>query len=166
MDETGQRRVYLPAGDWVDFWTKELVHGGRWITVQAPLEVLPLWVRAGSIIPMGPMQQYVDEKPLDPLTVELYAPGASGDFVIHDQGKPDIGIAYAQTGDTLTVTVDPTPGAVELVCYGPSVRAAWRGTGSLALEADANGASVARFDGRDGGTAIFTVRADGSERAA
>jgi alpha-D-xyloside xylohydrolase len=159
MDETGQRRVYLPDGDWVDYWSKEVAHGGRWITVQAPLEVLPLWVRAGAIIPLGPAQQYVDEKLLDPLTVELYAPGAAGDFIVHDQGRPDIRIAYIRKGDKLSVTIGPTPGAVELICYGPSVRAASRGTEPLPLHADLRSARVC-FDGHSGGTVTLDMRAD------
>ena len=43
-----ERQVYLPAGRWVDYWRKEVVAGGRWITVEAPLEKLPLWVKAGT----------------------------------------------------------------------------------------------------------------------
>ena len=49
-----QRKVYLPAGcDWYNYWTNERLHGGQTITVDAPIDTLPLFVRAGSIVPLG-----------------------------------------------------------------------------------------------------------------
>jgi alpha-glucosidase len=66
------RRVYLPAGSWVDYWTGKEIAGGRMIQVDAPLETVPLFVRAGAIIPMGPEMNYVGEKPADPLTFTIY----------------------------------------------------------------------------------------------
>jgi alpha-D-xyloside xylohydrolase len=72
MDETGSRRVYLPQGLWTEYWTQRSLSGGRWISVDAPLDTLPLYVRENAIIPMGPVLNYVDEKPVDPLTLDLY----------------------------------------------------------------------------------------------
>ena len=64
-----QCRIYLPLGEWVNYWTKEVETGGRWLPEQAvPLERLPLWVRSGAIIPMGPNQDYAEQKAVDPLT--------------------------------------------------------------------------------------------------
>jgi alpha-D-xyloside xylohydrolase len=78
------RRVYLPAGsDWYDFWTGELYAGGQTITAPAPLDSMPLYVRAGSIIPMGPDIQYVDEKPDAPLELRLY-PGEDVCFLLYE----------------------------------------------------------------------------------
>jgi alpha-glucosidase (family GH31 glycosyl hydrolase) len=77
MDETCRRRVYLPRGLWTEYWTGRPVAGGRWISVEAPLDTLPLYVRENAIIPMGPVLNYVDEKPADPLTLDLY-PAVSG----------------------------------------------------------------------------------------
>ena len=56
---------------WVNYWTKEVLEGGRWLEVEAPLDTLPLYVRGGAIIPHGPVMQYVDERPMDPLTLEM-----------------------------------------------------------------------------------------------
>jgi alpha-glucosidase/alpha-D-xyloside xylohydrolase len=56
------RRIYLPKGAWYDFWTGERLEGGREITRQVDLETLPLYVRAGSLLPLGPVKQYVDEQ--------------------------------------------------------------------------------------------------------
>ena len=57
------RRVYLPAGaGWTDFWTGEKYKGGQWIVSEAAIDKIPLLVRQGSIIPMGPVMQYTSEK--------------------------------------------------------------------------------------------------------
>ncbi len=62
-----RRRVYLPAGVWTDFRTGERTAGPRWLEVEAGLEILPLYLREGALIPLGPVMNYVDEKPLDQL---------------------------------------------------------------------------------------------------
>ena len=67
------RLVYLPRGDWYDFWTGGRLNGGTMITVNAALDVVPMFVRAGSIIPSGPEMNFVDEKPGAPLRFEIYA---------------------------------------------------------------------------------------------
>jgi len=80
------RPVYLPASAvWYDFWTHQPVASGH-ITADAPLERIPVFVRAGSIIPYAPSMQYIGEKSCDPTTLFVYA-GASGSFVLYeDQG--------------------------------------------------------------------------------
>jgi alpha-D-xyloside xylohydrolase len=81
---TQTRPVYLPAGTgWIDFWNGRLVTGGQSITADAPIDKIPLLVRAGSIIPMGPFIQYAAEKPADPIELRIY-PGADGDFVLYE----------------------------------------------------------------------------------
>ena len=71
-----KRLVYLPEGTWIDFWTGEQFKGGAPIRVDAPIETVPLFVRGGSIIPMGPEMNYVGEK-TGPLTFNIY-PDAQG----------------------------------------------------------------------------------------
>ncbi|HEV2305228.1 MAG TPA: TIM-barrel domain-containing protein [Candidatus Acidoferrales bacterium] len=81
------RRVYLPQGEWYDFWTGERTRGGREISRDVDLETLPLFVRAGAILPLGPVKQYTGEKVDGPLTVTIY-PGADGSFLLYeDDGK-------------------------------------------------------------------------------
>ena len=76
------RTVYLPAGtDWYNFWTNERVHGGETITVNAPIDVIPLFVRAGSIIPMGTVVESTNEVQKI-AKVRVYA-GANGDFNLY-----------------------------------------------------------------------------------
>jgi alpha-D-xyloside xylohydrolase len=146
LDETIRRSVYLPSGAWVDYWSKELLEGGRWIQVDAPLDVVPLYVRAGAILPHGPLMQYVDEKPCDPLTVEIYAPAAQGAYTIHDQTSLDIPIKYCREGDTLTVNVGAARGQVEVILYGVSVVSAQVDDKPLETEPSQTGTLV-RFDG-------------------
>jgi alpha-D-xyloside xylohydrolase len=84
------RPVYLPAGaGFYDFWTGEYAAGGQTLEAPAPLERLPLFVRAGSIIPTGPELQFTDEKPADPLTLWVYS-GADGAFELYE----DEGVTY------------------------------------------------------------------------
>ncbi|OIQ95015.1 alpha-xylosidase BoGH31A precursor [mine drainage metagenome] len=78
------RSVYLPGGtSWVNFWTGENLKGGRQVTVAAPVETLPLLVRAGSIVPLGPDLQYAMQKPADPIELRIY-PGADGSFTLYE----------------------------------------------------------------------------------
>lgn len=81
------RRLYLPKGDWYDFWTHERLAGGREIVRPVDLETIPLFVRAGAILPFGPVKQYVDEAVDQPLSLAIY-PGADGSFLLYeDDGK-------------------------------------------------------------------------------
>jgi alpha-D-xyloside xylohydrolase len=73
----GRRDIYLPAGGWYDFLTDHRFDGSRWITYDAQLETLPLFVRAGAVIPMGPALEHVNERPWDPLSFDVY-PGREG----------------------------------------------------------------------------------------
>ena len=77
------RSVYLPKGtQWFDFWTGKNYEGGKTIDADARFETMPLFVKAGSIIPMGPFIQYSTEK-TDPLEIRIY-PGANGEFTIYE----------------------------------------------------------------------------------
>ena len=79
-----QTTVYLPEGaSWYDFWTGEKHAGGQEITRTVTLADVPLYVRAGSILPVGPDVQYATEKPWDALTLRVY-PGADGSFVLYE----------------------------------------------------------------------------------
>ncbi|MBQ8360852.1 MAG: DUF5110 domain-containing protein [Bacteroidaceae bacterium] len=76
--------VYLPSGArWYDFWTNDLIDGGRTVKRLAPIDIIPLYIKAGTIIPFGPAVQYSDEKPWDNLEIRVY-PGADADFVLYE----------------------------------------------------------------------------------
>ncbi len=79
------RSVYFPQGSWYDFWTGATLDGGDATSVQAPLSRIPLFIRAGSIVPMGPMIQYATES-IDPIELRVYR-GQDATFVLYeDQG--------------------------------------------------------------------------------
>jgi alpha-D-xyloside xylohydrolase len=85
VTEPGARtwRLYLPRTRWYDFWTGQAREGGEAIEAAAPLERMPLYVRAGSIVPLGPPIEYAVEKPADPIELRVY-PGADGDFTLYE----------------------------------------------------------------------------------
>jgi alpha-glucosidase (family GH31 glycosyl hydrolase) len=81
------RSLYLPRGNWYDFWTKERFEGGREIERKVDLETIPLYVRAGAVIPIGPVKQYTTEDVAAPLALWVY-PGENGAFSLYeDDGK-------------------------------------------------------------------------------
>ena len=149
-------QVYLPQGKWVNYWTKEVVNGNQWLTVSAPLDTLPLWIREGSIIPLGPEMDYVDQKALDPLMIEIYTPKSENHFLIEEEDQPSIGVSYVRKGSTLTVSVDPSPGQVNLVIYGTSIRSAVMDDVDLPLKSENNGFQVT-FKNQSGSTVVFEL---------
>ena len=79
-----ERKVYLPkSAGWYDFWTGKLLPGGQTIQAPAPIETIPLYIKAGSIVPMGPYLQYATEKPADPIELRIYT-GADASFVLYE----------------------------------------------------------------------------------
>jgi alpha-glucosidase (family GH31 glycosyl hydrolase) len=81
------RSVYLPKDRWYDFWTEEAHVGGREVNRTVDLATMPLYVRAGAILPIGPVKQYTDERVDAPITVQVY-PGTNGAFALYeDDGK-------------------------------------------------------------------------------
>jgi alpha-glucosidase/alpha-D-xyloside xylohydrolase len=77
------RTVYLPAGGWYDFWTQERLEGGREVSRNVDLETIPLYVRAGSILPQGPLKQFTGEKVDQPLSISVY-PGGDASFLLYE----------------------------------------------------------------------------------
>jgi len=101
-----RRLVYLPKGVWYDYWTNRKYDGGTMISVEAPLETAPMFVRGGAIIPSAPEMNYTGEKPVDPITFNLYTDdkGNASTTLYEDDG---ISPAYKQGSfrrTTLTAT--------------------------------------------------------------
>ena len=97
------RRVYLPAGaDWYDFWTGEKTDGGQEVNRETPLNIMPLYVRAGSILPMGPESEYSNQHPDAPVELRIY-PGHDTSFKIYE----DDGTTYDyEKGLSATIPID------------------------------------------------------------
>jgi len=94
------RSVYFPGGQWYDFWTGQLRNGGNQLTVNAPLSQIPLHVRAGSIVPMGPDIQYATQR-ADTIELRVY-PGSDGAFTLYEDGGD--GYDY-ETGKYATIPI-------------------------------------------------------------
>lgn len=111
--------VYLPAGsNWFDFWTGQSVAGGRKVMRETPLDIIPLYVKAGSILPIGPQVQYAEEKKWDSLEIRVY-PGANGSFVLYEDEKDNYNyekgiystISFAWNNATHTLSISNRKGS-------------------------------------------------------
>lgn len=106
------RHLYLPEAKWYDFWTGTSLQGGRAIDAAAPIERIPLYVRAGSILPLGPDVEYAAEKAADPLEIRVYR-GADGSFTLYEDENDGyayekgvyatIPFSWDEAGQTLTI---------------------------------------------------------------
>jgi alpha-glucosidase/alpha-D-xyloside xylohydrolase len=93
------RKVYLPAGcDWYNYWTNDRLHGGQTITVAAPIDALPLFVKAGSIVPLG-SEVLSTGQPQTIAAVKVYA-GANGSFTLFNDDGTTYG--YEKGADSIT----------------------------------------------------------------
>ena len=78
------KKVYLPEGtDWIDFWKGNKISGGQTVHREVPIDIIPIYVKAGSILPIGPDVQYAEEKKWDNLEIRVY-PGADGEFLLYE----------------------------------------------------------------------------------
>ena len=111
-----QRVVYLPEGKWYDWFTNNLIGGGRDYTRQVDLETMPIFVRAGAIIPIDPLRQYVSEEVEDDLTFRIYT-GADGDYTLYEddgisndylEGKGYNIIIFRWNDASRTFEIDPS----------------------------------------------------------
>jgi alpha-glucosidase (family GH31 glycosyl hydrolase) len=104
--QDGARSVtfHLPAGDWVDWWNGSLIGGGHEVTVAGPLERIPVFVRSGSILPLGPVMRWSDERPLDTLTLVVFpdARRSAATAIYEDDG---VSTAY-RLGASNTISIE------------------------------------------------------------
>jgi alpha-D-xyloside xylohydrolase len=112
------RPVYLPKGTaWVDFWTGKSYNGGQTINANATIETMPLFVRAGSIIPMAKVKNYALESPDDTLEIRVYQ-GADGEFTLYEDENDGYNyekgicatIEFEWDNDDKTLTIDERKG--------------------------------------------------------
>jgi alpha-glucosidase/alpha-D-xyloside xylohydrolase len=96
------KRVYLPAGDWFDWWNGEKISGGKWIERPVDLATMPIYVRAGAIIPLDPIRQYISQPVSAPTTLKIF-PGADGEFTLYDDDSQSLG--YKNGSDTKTIWI-------------------------------------------------------------
>ena len=111
--------VYVPQGDWYDFWTDERHSGGRWIELDAPLDRMPLLVRAGAIVPMGPVQQYVGEAPTNASLEVLIYPAGESRFTLHEDDGATFGYERGEFAETEITCADSA--ASVRIAMGPAM---------------------------------------------
>ena len=117
-----QRLVYLPKGVWYDYWTNKRYEGGTMFAIAAPLDTVPMFVRGGAIIPIGPELNYVGEKANDPLTFNIYPDdkGSASVTLYEDDG---LSPAYKQDGfRRTTVSVSRVLGGYAVNIGAPNGR--------------------------------------------
>lgn len=105
-----ERCVYLPAGDWIDYWSGDVVGGGRFLDQTVPLDRLPLYLRRGAILALGPAMRHVDERPIDPLTIR-WAPAGPASLAIPETD-----------GSVTRIAVDGAEGAATVAIEGSFAR--------------------------------------------
>jgi alpha-glucosidase len=111
------RGVYLPAGDWYNYWTNEKISGGKDVTVDAPIDRLPLFVKAGSILPTQQIVQYTNQAPVDPLTLEIFPDTQAIGQLYEDDG---ISFDYQQKVYSLrTISIANTATQTEITLSAP-----------------------------------------------
>jgi alpha-glucosidase/alpha-D-xyloside xylohydrolase len=96
------RRVYLPEGDWFDWWSGEKLAGKRWIERPVDLATMPLYVRAGAIVPLDPVRQYTGQSVNGPTALQIHT-GADGEFLLYDDDGQSLG--YRDGADAKTVWI-------------------------------------------------------------
>lgn len=118
------RTVYLPEGNWVHYWTGKTYAGGQYYNIVSPLDSMPMFVKAGSIIPMQPAMNYVGEKNVDVITLDIYPGPKAKTTLYEDDGKSLLyqqnvyaisNIEASPQGSGLKVTIEKPAGA-----YTPS----------------------------------------------
>jgi alpha-glucosidase/alpha-D-xyloside xylohydrolase len=118
------RDVYLPKGDWYDWWTNAKSAGGRTVTREVDLATMPIYVRGGAIIPVDPVRQYTSEPVSDPTTLRVYR-GADGHFILYEddgisqdylnQRGSWIRVTWSDRSRRLTLEPGAPPGATDVV---------------------------------------------------
>jgi alpha-D-xyloside xylohydrolase len=111
FSQTGSKTVYIPSGaKWYDFWTGEQLNGGQQVEKNVPIDIIPLYVKAGSIIPMGPLVQYANEKK-GPIEIRVYS-GDDGNFVLYDDERDNYNY---EKGDYATIPFHWNDASQELI---------------------------------------------------
>jgi alpha-D-xyloside xylohydrolase len=103
LSEKDYRTIYLPAGRWLDYWTGTIYEGPVYLDYSAPLDTLPIFLRSGAIVPLGPDIHFVGEKPLDPITLLIF-PGEQSTQDLWDDDEKVV-ITCRMTADRLSLEI-------------------------------------------------------------
>ena len=130
------KQVYLPEGIWYDFWTGEKADGGRTIDRPVDLATIPIYVRGGAVLPLGPVKQYVEQTPDQPIVLRVH-PGASGQSMIY----ADDGTSFAyERGDSMQLLLEWDDASRRLaISLAPGSKKVWPGYNNFQIELPAGG---------------------------
>ena len=151
-----KRKVYLPAGTaWYDFYSGNVFNGGESIDAEAPLERMPVFVRAGAIIPLGPKTQYTGEKPDAPITLYVYT-GANGAFELYEDDGTSYGyergefsrIPLTYDEATGTLTIGARSGAFPDMRHNRTFKVRWISGPTDAMSFDAKADATVEYSGQ------------------
>jgi alpha-D-xyloside xylohydrolase len=117
MDESNRREVYLPQGNWLDWWTKEIHQGPKILSMEIPLEKIPLFLRQGSILPLGEVTQWVGEHPQSRLELHLFIKEHAS-FTIYDEDDHPWQFHAQKTENQLAIDLPDSRFQITLVLYG------------------------------------------------
>jgi len=150
-DESDERRVYLPPGRWIDFWSGDTYDGPNTLTLHAPLDKLPLFVRGGALLPRMRPANRIPRDLVDPLIMEVYPGGASHYHLYEDESVT----ALTSAQDATNVTLEWVGGAartmlLRFVRVGKPTRVEWGKLGEALSEYD-------EWDVNDEGTVTVRV---------
>ncbi len=148
------RHLYLPSGKWYDFWTGQATEGGKAVDVAAPIERIPLFVRAGSIVPLGPDVEYAAEKAADPIELQVFK-GADGNFTLYEDENDNYDyekgvhatIPFHWDDARQSLTVGDRTGAFPGMLTNRTFRVVWPGSTQPAKVIEYTGREVV-VDGR------------------
>jgi alpha-D-xyloside xylohydrolase len=149
-------QVYLPASiGWYDFYTGKFYEGGQTVTVDAPLERIPLFVKEGSILPLGPDLQYATEKAADPITLYVFA-GANGSFELYEDENINYNytkgnystIPFQYNEETETLTIGERKGSFEGMLKERTFKIVWvKSDLSVGVGAPSHPVQTVRYSG-------------------
>jgi hypothetical protein len=111
--------VFLPAGEqWIDYFTGKIYEGGQVVSQEYPIERIPLFVRAGSIVPIAPQMDYSDQRPVDPLIIDVYA-GKGAEFRLYEDDGTSLDYRKGASAST-PISFTPGPEGSYRIEIGPS----------------------------------------------
>lgn len=112
--EKGEVNVYLPDGEWIDYWTKKLYSGKQNIKYYAELDILPLFVKNGSIIPMSEDMNFIGEKNNNKLILDVY-PLEESNFTIYEEDKDSVEVSYVKHNNEIKINISKYTGKIEIL---------------------------------------------------
>jgi alpha-D-xyloside xylohydrolase len=150
------RRVYLPAGTrWYDFYSGNVFRGGELLDAAAPLDRMPLFVKAGAIIPLGPITEFTGQKPEAPITLYVYT-GANGEFELYEDDGTTYGyergefsrIPFSYNEATGTLTIGARSGDFPHMFRNRRFNVRWISGPTDATNFDAKTDAMVEYSGR------------------